>query len=588
MSKLRQRMDDVQPAVTATAALAKMNERARPVALADITLDWRLQFRLDTKNGLDDSHVADLKTVLADGGDTDPIILYQIDDRLVPADGFHRIEAYRQMERETIPAIVRSGTFEDAEECAEEANLVHRKKLGLDSRKYIFARRVQREYQTNGISWRKLSDRAIGEIIGAGNDSIARWFRELETGVAFATPSNQQVLIQVSCDRSVVYGRDGNPQNVEAIREANRQRAEEERQRKAKEKLLEEGRREQERLDALRALSVIGKVKYIAGLIMSSPSNINLAARMGEAFTGLSLPDEQKTHGHYRQAHGRYTLRTDVENRLNQEMKLTRPYTWYQSLLDLPPHIWEQAETEAWDEHAMQAWLASFAKNQQAGPPSNRAPLPGKTPAELAAEKRRQQFKQPTANAAKFKTGDMVRVVETGELDEVVSFMATPDGFEYVLADADADVTFAEDELAVYRLEDTPHRLLSKEEAFAQIVGEDEAETPTPPTYPANPPPSNGQQVNTTPDTTNGNLAVTRYLKAQKPAAELLARWAEARNLEICEHLEPDSQHELQKLFEDVAWAAIDRWAQTLHWAGYQERGFMNAVAELFEKLVQE
>ncbi|GIK65457.1 MAG: hypothetical protein BroJett018_32510 [Chloroflexota bacterium] len=224
--------------MTATGSLSKMNERPRDVLLKDITLDLGLQFRLDVKGtgGIDEKHVLDLMHVIADGADTEPVIVYRVDALILMVDGFHRHEAYRRSGRSTIPAIVRDGTYQDAEEAAENANLQFKKALGDESKKYIFARRVQRGYQTNGISWRKLSDKAIAAELGVSDKTISRWFNELYLeGVTFVTPSNQEILIKVECDRSVVYGRDGNPINVEAIREANQQRAAELAERRAAE-----------------------------------------------------------------------------------------------------------------------------------------------------------------------------------------------------------------------------------------------------------------------------------------------------------------------------------------------------------------
>lgn len=224
-------------AITATESLSRMNERPRDVLLKDITLDLGLQFRLDAKGtgGIDEKHVLDLMHVIADGADTDPVILYRIDDALLMADGFHRFEAYRRSERSTIPAIVRDGTYADAEEAAENANLQFKKALGDESKKYIFARRVQRGYQTNGVSWNNLSDKAIAAELGMSYDTISRWFEELESGVRFLTPAGQEVSIQVPIDRSVVYGRDGKRYEVEAIREANTKRAAELAERRAAE-----------------------------------------------------------------------------------------------------------------------------------------------------------------------------------------------------------------------------------------------------------------------------------------------------------------------------------------------------------------
>lgn len=245
---------------TATEAFNRMNERPRDVRLNEITLDLGLQFRLDVKGtgGIDEKHVLDLMHVIADGADTDPVILYRVDKALLMVDGFHRFEAYQRSQRTSIPAIVRDGTYEDAEEAAENANLQFKKALGDESKKYIFARRVQRGYQTGGVSWNNLSDKAIAAELGVAYQTIDRWFEEIQSGVTFVTPAGHEISIQVSADRSVVYGRDGKRYEVEAIREANTKRAAEAAERRA----TEEAERK-------RTLSVTEKIRIITQYLIA-------------------------------------------------------------------------------------------------------------------------------------------------------------------------------------------------------------------------------------------------------------------------------------------------------------------------------
>lgn len=336
MSSLQKRLGQAggHEQVTATAALAKMNEKARPIRLSDITLNLDFQFRLDVNGqGLDETHVNDLIHVISEGGDTDPVILYRVANQLLMVDGFHRYEAYRRENRPSIPAILRDGTYEEAEIAAENANLPRKLKLGDESRKYIFARRVERDYQTNGISWRQLSDKAIGAELFVSYKTVSRWFDELESGVTFVTPSKQEVLIQVACDRSVVYGRDGNPINVQAIREANTQRAEADRERRA----AEEAERKNN-------LSGIEKLRVAVELLMAQYPR--------KPF----FDDQEKGLEWCRQATS-LVMDVELERNFLREYK-AKPVGLYLDFLRYATGvIWDRAEDEAWTDDQISDWI---------------------------------------------------------------------------------------------------------------------------------------------------------------------------------------------------------------------------------------
>src|SRR5947207_776606 len=52
--------------------------------------------------------------------DSTPVVIYDIDGRLLPADGYHRVAAARQLGRPFISADVRKGTRADALRCAAD------------------------------------------------------------------------------------------------------------------------------------------------------------------------------------------------------------------------------------------------------------------------------------------------------------------------------------------------------------------------------------------------------------------------------------------------------------------------------------
>lgn len=417
MSNLQKRLTQAggHEQVTATAALAKMNERARPIRLNEITLDLGLQFRLDVKgkDGIDEKHVLDLMHVIADGADTDPVILYRVDKALLMVDGFHRYEAYRRSERKTIPAIVRDGTYPEAEEAAENANLQFKKALGDESKKYIFARRVQRGYQTNGISWNNLSDKAIAAELGVSYDTISRWFEELESGVRFLTPAGQEISIQIQSDRSVVYGRDGKEYQVQAIREANSKRAAEAAERRA----AEEAERK-------RTLPAIEKLRVICDMLISKYGP--RYAEKGQPF----FDDPNKGFKWCQQvSNPTFVTGTDWEIQFLKEYhaKSVGLYQEFLRLVDQATFI--EAEMDSWTDDQLADWVYAMRQQPRAGygmaQPKNvgatfeqSKPIgrhhTGATPTVTATELAVEEHTEPSGPCP-FRIGQNVQVIETSE-----------------------------------------------------------------------------------------------------------------------------------------------------------------------------
>ncbi len=343
---------------TATEAFNRMNERPRDVLLNEITLDLGLQFRLDVKGtgGIDEKHVLDLMHVIADGADTDPVILYRVDNALLMVDGFHRFEAYQRSQRTSIPAIVRDGTYEDAEEAAENANLQFKKALGDESKKYIFARRVQRGYQTGGVSWNNLSDKAIAAELGVAYQTIDRWFEEIQSGVTFVTPAGHEISIQVSADRSVVYGRDGKRYEVEAIREANTKRAAEAAERRA----IDEAERK-------RTLPAIEKIRLVTQYLISK-------YRDDQKKKGKPLLDDPDK-GYkwcYQVSNPTFVVDIDWERQFLAEYG-ARPVGLYREFLRMVDQAtFIEADMDHWSDEQMADWVYAMKQRgpRQMNPPT--------------------------------------------------------------------------------------------------------------------------------------------------------------------------------------------------------------------------
>lgn len=155
----------------------------RNIPIAEIVVNDQLQLRVDGNNS---EWVAAIVDALEAGTAIEPISLFEDDAGYILGDGFHRLSAYIQLEKETIPAIVKKGGFAAALECAMSANLTHGLPLTMDDKRNIFTIAHQQ-----GIGWALEGVRPIAKRLGVNPATISRW-RELVTeggGVANATPS---------------------------------------------------------------------------------------------------------------------------------------------------------------------------------------------------------------------------------------------------------------------------------------------------------------------------------------------------------------------------------------------------------------
>lgn len=519
--------------------------------LSAILQDQRLQKR---QEGLDGEHVKRLLGTLEDDGDiTEPVVVFRDEDGILwLADGFHRMEAYKQAGRDQIRANVRTGSYDDAEVFAENANLKHAKALSTASRQAIFKSRVLRGYETNGITWAKLSDGAIASELGVDRKTVGNWFEELREEL-----TGEFSPVAVNLDRAIVYGRDGREYRLENVIVENQRRAEEFRKQKEAEEAERRERDEAERIAKNHAMSAVEKFEYLMEwlLLIHNPR----MAKAGKAFW-VTENEAEKDYEYFMQVVQAW--KKDPSIRLSfEEAKQwihefgDKTWVWYVAHVgDMPAEVYEQARVEQWDETRLEQWAQEAANkapfNTEFHPgQASGLDLPGeKRAAEMASQKEDYKPAQPRGdvfprssprqpvksgrfaigqtvyikatqrkaaivrafwggsewkyvldhnltvafwesellamnearevdpNAAKFRVGDIVRLLATGEIDEVVSFTATADGFEYILADGDADITFNEDELEVYRLKESQEARKQEIEArFARMNAEVDA-----------------------------------------------------------------------------------------------------------------
>src|SRR5271166_7074217 len=139
----------------------------RNVPLNDLILDPNLNLR----DRLDDFTVERY----ADSWDRlPPITVYEIDDKLLVADGFHRHAAAVMLGKRTMPAEIVVGTFTDALDFVSSVNLFHGLPLTRSERRRAVEVKLKLHYD-----W---SDRRMSEELGVSRELVAKIRRQLIEG----------------------------------------------------------------------------------------------------------------------------------------------------------------------------------------------------------------------------------------------------------------------------------------------------------------------------------------------------------------------------------------------------------------------
>jgi DNA modification methylase len=156
--------------VASTKISSIVRDKTADVKLSDIVIDKDFMMR----DGLDKETIALYKENLENIVASDPIVLFETPKGLMLVDGFHRFKAAKQLNWESIPAEVRSGSVQDAYAYACTANLKHGKPLKKNERKKAIS-----EYIKLNV---KFSDGKIAKAIDyvVSDDTIRLYRKELE------------------------------------------------------------------------------------------------------------------------------------------------------------------------------------------------------------------------------------------------------------------------------------------------------------------------------------------------------------------------------------------------------------------------
>ena len=146
-----------------------MVPRVELVRLADIQ-DGGAQMRVETRPEVVNEYTTDM----LNGASFPPVVLYQDDDgRHWLGDGFHRVDAARKIERETMLAEVRHGTARDAILHAVGANAAHGlRRTQADKRRAV--ERLLRDPE-----WALWSLRRIADVAKVDHKTVAKIKAEL-------------------------------------------------------------------------------------------------------------------------------------------------------------------------------------------------------------------------------------------------------------------------------------------------------------------------------------------------------------------------------------------------------------------------
>jgi hypothetical protein len=139
----------------------------RNVALDDLILDPNLNLR----DRLDDFTVERY----AEAWDRlPPITVYDVDERWLLADGFHRHAAAIMLGKRTIPAEIRPGSFNDALDYVSSVNLFHGLPLSRTERRRAVEVKLKLHHD-----W---SDRRTAEELGVSRELVAKIRKQLIDG----------------------------------------------------------------------------------------------------------------------------------------------------------------------------------------------------------------------------------------------------------------------------------------------------------------------------------------------------------------------------------------------------------------------
>jgi hypothetical protein len=145
--------------------------RVESVPLARIK-DGGAQMRVELRGETIDDYASDMLK----GATFPPVVIFDDGHDLWLADGFHRVEAARKIDGETIIAEIRQGSARDAILYGAGSNAAH----GLRRTQSDKRRAVERLLKDP--EWARWSDRKIAEVAKVDHKTVAKVRSELTTG----------------------------------------------------------------------------------------------------------------------------------------------------------------------------------------------------------------------------------------------------------------------------------------------------------------------------------------------------------------------------------------------------------------------
>jgi hypothetical protein len=131
--------------------------------------------------------VADYAADMLDGAVFPPVVLYRDGADYWLADGFHRVEAARKIDRKEIEAEIRDGTVRDAILHGIGANATH----GLRRTQADKRRAVER--LLTDPEWAAWSDRKIAELAKVDHKTVGKIRRELRGEIPTPKPTSGEI-----------------------------------------------------------------------------------------------------------------------------------------------------------------------------------------------------------------------------------------------------------------------------------------------------------------------------------------------------------------------------------------------------------
>ena len=149
----------------------------------DLIQDGGAQMRVE----MSDQTIADYAEDLVAGTVFPPVIVYYDGKVYWLADGFHRVEAARKVERESIEAEIREGSDRDA--------ILHG--IGANARHGLRRTQADKRHAVEALirdpGWSKWSDRHIGKVANVDHKTVGKIRRDVLGG---EFPSDRTVLFK--------------------------------------------------------------------------------------------------------------------------------------------------------------------------------------------------------------------------------------------------------------------------------------------------------------------------------------------------------------------------------------------------------